>query len=131
MTNRAARQSPFANRQWQASGRLLYPPPRRGDAAIGTRLIDHAVARQDLGEDPRIGGLLHVEGIEAGAHQKVELVAQNIAGGAQRAAKAVLLAQKPRLAIGAAVAEFREFERKERDVAEPRRKLGDAAVVRP
>ena len=60
-----------------------------GSAAVGARLIDHAVARHDLGEDPRVGRLLHLEGIEAGAHQEMELVAQHVAGGAQRAAKAV------------------------------------------
>src|ERR1700722_18486801 len=61
----------------------------------------------------------------------MELIAQHVAGGPQRAAKAVSLAQQPRLAIGAAVAEFREMQRYQRQVAEPRLELRDAAIVRP
>ena len=97
----------------------LHPPPQRRHAAVGAGLIIHAVARQNLGEHPRVGRLLDVEGIEAGAHEKMELVAQHVAGGAQRAAEAVGLAQLPRLAIGAAVAEFGKVERDERQMAEP------------
>src|ERR1700720_608694 len=61
----------------------------------------------------------------------MELIAQNIAGGPQRAAKAVSLAQQPRLAIGAAVAEFRKMQRYQRQMTEPGLQLRDAAVVRP
>ena len=61
----------------------------------------------------------------------MELIAQHFAGGAQGAAKAVSLANEPRLAIGAAVAEFREMQCDQRQLAEPGCKLGDAAVVRP
>ena len=57
-----------------------------------------------LGERRGVGLLGHLEGVEAGAVQEQELVAQHLAGGAQLAAKAVALAQEPRLAVGAAVA---------------------------
>src|SRR5580704_16756199 len=61
----------------------------------------------------------------------MELIAQHVAGSAQRAGKAVRLAQQPRLAIGTAVAEFREMKRNQRQMAEPGLELGDTPVVRP
>ena len=77
------------SRTFRIAPRTLQSPPQRRHAAVGAGLIDHAVARQQLWRTPRIGRLLHLEGIEAGADQEVELIAQHVAGGAQRAAKTV------------------------------------------
>src|ERR1700722_18583478 len=112
-------------------GTALQSPPQRRGAAVGAGLIIDAEAAHDFGEDARVGRLFHLEGIEARPHQKMKLIAQNIAGGAQRAAKTVGLTQEARLAIGAAVAEFRKMEHYQRQVAEPRLQLRDTAVVRP
>src|SRR5215469_1563777 len=61
----------------------------------------------------------------------MKLVAQHVAGGAQRAAKAIGFAQQPRLAIGTAVAEFRKLQRHQSEMAQPGRQFGNAAVVWP
>src|SRR6516162_10494285 len=96
--------------QRAGSGRATKPCPRGRHAPVAGRLIEYAVARNLAGEDGRVGILLDLEGIETGAQQEHELVAQHVAGRAQLAAEFVGLAQKARLAIGAAVAEFGEFE---------------------
>src|SRR5439155_24853226 len=83
----------------------------RDRASIAGRLIEHAVTIDRLGECGGIGVLGHLEGIEAGAMQEQELVAQNLAGRAQLAAKAMALAQQPGLAVCAAVAEVGKDER--------------------
>ena len=67
-------------------------PTQRRHAAIGAWLIDNAVAARGFDKSAGIGGLFHLEGIEAGADQEVELIAQHIPGGAQRAAKTIGLA---------------------------------------
>src|SRR5580658_7145834 len=109
----------------------LQPPPQRGCAAVRSRLINHAVTLEDFGKYLRVGRLLHFERIEAGAHQEMKLVAQHVAGGAQCAAKAEMLAQKTRLAVGPAVAKLRKIKRDESEMAEPRFKLGNAPIIRP
>jgi len=61
--------------------------------AILGRLVEHAVALDRLDEGRHIAVLLHLEGVEARAQQKQELIAQHLAGGAKLAAKAISLAQ--------------------------------------
>ena len=78
-----------------------------------------------------VGVLFDLERIEAGADEEQELIAQHVAGGAQLAAKAVALAQLPGLAVSAAVAEGRKRQRDQRQPVEPRRELGNPAVVGP
>ena len=112
-------------------GSALQPPPQCRRASVGAILIIDAVARQNLGEGTRVRVLLHLEGIEAGAYQEMKLVAQHVAGRAQHAAKTVGLAQQARLAVGAAVLEFRKYQHDEREVAEPRLKLRHAFVIGP
>src|SRR5712691_2475731 len=104
-------------------------PSRR--ASVAGRLIEDAVARKRGGEGGCVGVLLDLEGVKAGANEKKELVAQHLAGGAQLAAKAMLLAQEARLAVGAAVAEAWKDQRHQREAVEMRGELGDLAVVRP
>ena len=50
----------------------------RARASISGRLIEHAVAVHSLGERRRIGILRHLEGVEAGAMQKQQLIAQDL-----------------------------------------------------
>ena len=109
----------------------MQAPPQRRQTAVGTRLIDYREARNRFGERPRVGRLFYLEGIKAGAQQKLELIAQDVAGGAQLAAEAEAFAQQARLAVGAAVAEFREHQRHQRNVIKPWRKFRDLAIVRP
>jgi len=95
--------SPLITGTW-AEGRLPIAAAQFcRQSAISGRLIEHGVgARISLANAATIGILLHLEGIEAGAHQEHELIAQHVAGGAQLAAKAVALPQQSRLAVGAA-----------------------------
>jgi hypothetical protein len=104
---------------------------RNRQAAVPGRLIEDRVARDLARERRHIGVLLHLEGIEAGAQQEHELVAQHVAGGAELATIAVMLAQQPRLAVGAAVPELRKLQRDQGQPVEIRRKLRDPAAVRP
>src|ERR1700692_2016664 len=83
--------------------RLRMPCPVRRHATVAGRLIEHGMARDLAGERRHVGILLHLEGIEAGAQQEDELVAQHVAGGAQLAAKAIRFPQLSGLAVGAAV----------------------------
>src|SRR5260370_20193090 len=80
-------------------------------ACVGGRLVEYAVARQRFDECRGIGVLLDLEGVEPGAGEKQELVAQHVARGAQLAAKAVALSQLARLAVCAAVLEGRGYQR--------------------
>src|SRR5437899_3111074 len=98
------RSHPLADRRLPAAKAR----PQRRNAPVAGRLIDHAVAADGLREHGRIGVLHHLEGIEAGAQQEQELVAQNIAGGTQLATETILLPKLPRLAVGATVLEVRE-----------------------
>lgn len=104
----------------RSGGALLQAPPQRGQPAVGGRLIKHAVARHTAGEGCRVARLLYFEGIEAGADEKTELVAQNIAGRPQCAAETQALAQQSRLTVGTAVAKFRKIERNQCEVTKPR-----------
>src|SRR5262245_6021034 len=93
---------------------------QRRNAPVAGGLIEYAVACDRLGKDGGVGRLDDLEGIKAGAHKKQELIAQNVAGGAQLTAKAVLLAQLPRLAIGAPVLEVGEHQRHQGELIEIR-----------
>jgi hypothetical protein len=100
-------------------------------SAIGPRLIEHAVAPRAVREGGDIGLLRDLEGVEAGPQQKQELVAQDLAGGAQLAAKPEPLAQDARLAVGTAVLEAGKSERDLCESVEMGCKLRDAAIVGP
>src|SRR5262245_60985114 len=103
----------------------------RARTSIPGRLIEHAVTVHGLGERGCVGVLRQLEGVEAGTLQEKELVAQDLAGRTQLPAKGVTLAQEPRLAVGAAVAEIWKHEGNERDPVEIGRELSDLAVVGP
>ena len=75
----------------------LQPPERRGHTSIAGRLIEHRIALDSLVIGLRIGLLLDIEGIEAGAQHEDELVAQHLPGGAQFAAEEIALTQQTRL----------------------------------
>src|SRR5262249_8968497 len=60
---------------------------QRARASISGRLIEHAVAVHGLGEGCRIGVLRDLEGVEARALQKQQLVAQDLTRRTQLAAK--------------------------------------------
>src|SRR5262249_53699179 len=75
--------------------------------------------------------LLDIERIEAGAQHEHELVAQHLTGGAQLALIAMTLTQQARLAVGAAVAEGREYQRDQREPIEIWHEIVEVAVVRP
>ena len=68
---------------------------QRAGAAVSGRLIEHAVTVHGLGERRRIGILGDLEGVEAGALEKQQLVAQDLTRCAQLAAKLMALAQQP------------------------------------
>src|SRR5262245_20385011 len=87
---------------------------QRARASISGRLIEYAVALHGLGEGCRIGVLRDLEGVEAGALHKQQLVAQDLPRCTQLAAKLMALAQEPRLAVGAAVAEVGKHQSNER-----------------
>src|SRR3981081_2819039 len=109
----------------------LHPPVQCGDAAVAGRLIKHRIALYRTGKRFRIAFLLDLEGVEAGAQHEHELVAQHVAGGAQFALEAMALPQQPRLAVGAAVAEGRKYQRNCREPPEIGHEIVDVAVVRP
>src|SRR5580704_354012 len=109
----------------------LEAPAERRKPAVGARLIEDREARGSLDEHRGVGRLFHLEGVEARAQQELKLIAQHFAGGAQLAAKAVALAQQARLAVGAAVLELRKDQRDQPEPIDPRRELGDAAVIWP
>ncbi len=66
---------------------LREPRAKRGGAAVAGWLIEDAETADHLGERLGIRVLFHFEGVEAGAIEKQELVAQNMADRAQLAAK--------------------------------------------
>src|SRR5262249_5740082 len=104
---------------------------QRAGAAVPGRLIEHAVTVHGLGERRRIGILRDLEGVEAGALEKQQLVAQDLTRCTQLAAKLMALAQQPGLAVGAAVAEVRKHQSNERDPVEIGSELGNLAIVGP
>ena len=55
--------------------------------------------------------------IEAALQEVVDLVAEDVADGAQFSAKAVLLAQQPRTRVAAPVAELRKIDRDQTEAA--------------
>ena len=63
-----------------------------------------------------VGGR-HLEGVEAATVHEQELVAQHIADRAHLALETLALAQQPRIGIRAAIGEFRELQRDEREAA--------------
>src|SRR5215510_7861336 len=83
---------------------------QRARASISGRLIEYAVALHGLGEGCRIGVLRYLEGVEAGALQKQQLVAQDLPRCTQLAAKLMTLTQEPRLAVGSVVSYGRNQE---------------------
>src|SRR5262249_38123487 len=103
----------------------------RARASISGRLIEHAVAVHSLRERSRMGILCHLEGVEPGAMQKQQLIAQDLTRCTQLTAKLIAFAQQPRLTVGAAVAERRKHQSNERDPVEIRSELGNLAIVGP
>src|SRR5690349_518171 len=101
----------------------LAAPVQRREMAVAGRLIKHGIAPRRFAECFRIGLLLDVESVEAGAQHEDELVAQHLTGGAQLAVKAVTLAQQASLRIGAAIAERREYQRDQRETIEIRHEI--------
>src|SRR6516162_10516273 len=97
----------------------------RAHASIPGRLIEHAVAVHSLSERRRIGILRHLEGVEAGAMQKQQLIAQDLTRCTQLAAKLIAFAQEPGLTVGASVAEVRKAQSDERDPVEIWSELGN------
>src|ERR1700683_124873 len=83
----------------------LHTPMKCGEATIAGRLVEHRVALDGIGERLGVAFLLDFVGVESGAQHEHELVAQDLPGGAQFAAKAMALPQQPRLAVGSAIAE--------------------------
>src|SRR3954453_15744954 len=94
----------------------LHPTIERGDAAVAGRLIKHRIALDRSGEGFGVALLFDLERIETGALHENELVAQHLPGPAQLAFIAVAFAQQARLAVRAAVAESRKYQR---DCGEP------------
>src|SRR3546814_21193836 len=86
------------------------------DLAAG-RLVEEVEFGQRLA--PGVDGVLvgHLEGIEAAAQHEQKLVAQHVADRAQLALEAVALAQQARIGIGTAVADARELQGAELEVA--------------
>src|ERR1700735_2281718 len=77
------------------------------------------------------GGGLRDATMEAGAKKYLKLTAKHLAGAAQFTAEAIPFAQQARLAVSAAVLEFRKHERDQRKPIDKGRQLGDAAIVGP
>src|SRR4051812_43170835 len=66
--------------------------PAEGDrSAVAGRLVEHAVRRHGLGKGGGVRGLRYLEGVETGAMEQQELIAQHLSGRAQLAAKMVAL----------------------------------------
>ena len=61
--------------------------------SVAGRLIEHAVAIDGFGERRGIARLGDIESVEAGALHEQQLVAQDLAGRPQLAAKSMALAQ--------------------------------------
>src|ERR1700747_3698092 len=108
----------------------LHPPIERGDAAVAGRLVEYRIALHGGGERFRVAFLLHLKRVEAGALHEDELVTQHLAGGTELAVIAVALAQQPRLAVGAAVAKARKYQRNPRQPVEIGHEIVEVAVVR-
>ncbi len=104
---------------------------QRRETTVAGRLIKHRVALDGLSEGLGVALLLDLEGIEAGAQHEDELVAQHLPGGAEFAAILEALAQQPRLAVGAAVAERRKYQGHRGKPIEIGCEIVDIAVVRP
>src|SRR5689334_20654411 len=83
----------------------LHAPVQCSDLAIAGRLVKHRIALHGLRKRLRVGLLLDLKAVEAGAQHEYELVTQHLTGGAHFAAIAIALAQQSGLAVGTAVPE--------------------------
>src|SRR5215472_11877338 len=95
--------------------------PCRGSVAFARGLIEHGVALEHRRERIDIAWFGNVEHVEARAHQKQELVPQDLAGSTQLAMIVVALPQQPRLTVGAAVLEAGEDQCHQGQAVEVRR----------
>src|SRR5260370_33358347 len=111
--------------------RDLHPPIGRGDAAIAGWLVEYRIALHGGGERFRVAFLLHLKRVEACALHEDELVAQHLPGSAKFTVIAVALAQQARLAVGAAVAKTRNYQRDHRQPVEIEPERVADAVARP
>src|SRR5450755_3191857 len=109
----------------------LHAPMQCRETAVAGRLIEYRIALDRLGKGFGVALLLHLERIETGAQHEHELVAQHLPGGAKFAAIPEALAQQPRLAIGAPVAERRKHQRDRGEPIEIEHEFIEIAVVRP
>src|SRR5580692_4604467 len=107
---------------------LLHPLMQRGNPSIAGRLIEYRVAFGAEREGFGVAFLPGFERIEAGAQHEQELIAQHLSGGAQFTLVAMALAQKPRLAIGAAVTEAWKYQRNHRKPVEKRQEVVEVAI---
>src|ERR1700689_890061 len=107
-------------------------------------LVENVEFTEGLGPVLGFGAhAVHFETVETGTEHEQELVAQHLAGGAQRALVAQPRAQQPRLGIGPSVIEARKFQRDQgetmhlaverdgvRGVGQTQAQLGVAALER-
>ncbi len=98
---------------------------------VGGGLVTKRELVEGFGEGFRVGHLLHLEGVESGAHHEQELIAKHIARRPDFAFEAIPLAEPAGLGVSAAIAKNRELERNQREMRKERLQLFFGSVIWP